>query len=93
MDIAHSKKMRFNKSLAGKYAGNIFWYVLLIGLSFIILYPFLIKLSSAFMSVQDTYDNTVALIPRHPTSVPDFCLQASFIGLPSSFSQFSLKTC
>lgn len=36
---------------------------------------------------------SVALIPRHPTSVPDFCLQASFIGLPSSFSQFSLKTC
>lgn len=46
---------------------KIFWYALLIGLAFIILYPFLIKLSSMFMSIADTYDDTVALIPRHPT--------------------------
>lgn len=42
-------------------------YVLLIGLSFIILYPFLVKFTSIFMSQQDVADKTVQLIPRNPT--------------------------
>ena len=46
---------------------KIFWYALLIGLAFIILYPFIVKLSSMFMSMADTYDDTVALIPKNPT--------------------------
>lgn len=58
---------RLNKSIISSIIWKIFWYVLLIGLSFVILYPFLIKLSSMFMSVADTYDDTVALIPRNPT--------------------------
>lgn len=45
----------------------IFKLMLMIGLSFIILFPFLVKISSAFMSIEDTYDTTVAFIPRHPT--------------------------
>lgn len=41
--------------------------LLLVGLSFVILYPFLVKLSTAFMSRQDIMDSTVRFIPRHPT--------------------------
>lgn len=50
-----------------KLIWGLFRFALLCGLSFMILFPFLVKLSSAFMSIEDTYDNTVAFIPRHPT--------------------------
>ena len=62
-----AEKLRFNRYLLGRGIWKLFWYILLIGISFIILYPFIIKLSSMFMSVSDTYDDTVALIPKTPT--------------------------
>ena len=50
---------------------NILWkiarVVLLIGLSYIILQPFIVKISYAFMSDQDIMDNTVKWIPKNPT--------------------------
>ena len=46
---------------------KIFTYVLLIGISFIILYPFFTKISSSFMSPEDFVDATVKLIPKYPT--------------------------
>ena len=42
-------------------------FLLLVGLSFVIVYPFLAKISSMFMSTADLRDNTVWFIPRHPT--------------------------
>ena len=46
---------------------KIFTYVLLIGISFIILYPFVTKIASSFMSPEDFVDATVKLIPKYPT--------------------------
>lgn len=60
-------RRNLHPSTFGRWAWFLFRLVLLVGISFIILYPFLIKLSSAFMAVEDTYDDTVSLIPRHPT--------------------------
>ncbi len=57
------KQASFYKSIAAM----IFKYVLLTGLSFIILYPFIFKFSSSFMSKTDLADKTVNLIPRNPT--------------------------
>lgn len=45
----------------------LFKYILLTGLSFIILYPFIIKCTSMFMSSQDIIDSTVHYIPRNPS--------------------------
>ena len=42
-------------------------YLLLIGLAFIIIYPFIAKFSSMLMSKADIADKTVNLIPRSPT--------------------------
>ena len=42
-------------------------YILLIGLSFIILYPLIIKISTSFMSKQDLVDSLVSFIPREFT--------------------------
>ena len=51
----------------GKVIWTVFRYVLLIGISYAILYPFFAKISSSFMSKSDFVDVTVKLIPKNPT--------------------------
>ena len=58
---------KFNKRTFQNIIWNLFVVVLMIGLSFLILYPFIVKFSSMFMPISDTYDSTVGYIPRHPT--------------------------
>lgn len=67
MNFKNGKKKLSTRGTVSLALYKLFWYVLLTGLSFVIIYPFLVKLSSMFMSMADTYDDTVALIPRHPT--------------------------
>ena len=45
----------------------LFRTVLLVGISYVILYPFFSKISSSFMSREDFVDVTVKLIPKYPT--------------------------
>ncbi len=45
----------------------IFKFIFLLGISFVILFPFYSKISSSFMSPEDFVDVTVVMIPRHPT--------------------------
>lgn len=56
---------------AGQKAAMWVWAIvrtiILVGISFYILYPLLLKLSLAFMDKSDLYDATVNLIPRHFT--------------------------
>lgn len=46
---------------------KIFRLVLLIGISYVILFPFFAKISGSFMSPEDFVDVTVKLIPKYPT--------------------------
>lgn len=46
---------------------KIFTYVFLVGISYIIIYPFITKISASFMSADDFADVTVKLIPKYPT--------------------------
>lgn len=45
----------------------IFRFLLLLGVSYIILYPFFSKIASSIMSPSDFVDTTVRLIPKSPT--------------------------
>ncbi|PKM63280.1 MAG: carbohydrate ABC transporter permease [Firmicutes bacterium HGW-Firmicutes-21] len=45
----------------------IFRLVLLIGISYVILFPYFAKIAGSFMSPEDFVDQTVKLIPRYPT--------------------------
>lgn len=45
----------------------IFRLVLLVGISYVILFPFFAKISASFMSREDFVDVTVKLIPKYPT--------------------------
>lgn len=53
------------------YLGGLIWKILrtiiLLGLSYVILYPFLVKIISSFMSTADLLDPTVKYFPREPT--------------------------
>ncbi len=59
------------KYLSLSFLGNAVWYifrlVLLLGISYVILYPFITKIASSFMSSDDLVDATVRLIPKYPT--------------------------
>ena len=50
---------------------NVLWYafrfVLLIGISYVVLYPFISKIASSFMGKNDFVDATVRLIPKNFT--------------------------
>ena len=59
------------KYLSLSFVGNVIFkivrLVLLIGISYVILYPFFSKIASSFMSPEDFVDATVKLIPKTPT--------------------------
>lgn len=54
-----------DKRRVGELAVNIIKFILLLGFAYIILYPFIFKILSSFMSNDDLYDATVELIPRN----------------------------
>ena len=45
----------------------LFRFLLLVGVSYVILFPFFSKISASFMSASDFTDVTVLLIPKNPT--------------------------
>lgn len=59
------------KYLSTAFLGNVLWYVFrflfLLGVSYVILFPFFSKITASFMSAEDFVDVTVQLIPKYPT--------------------------
>lgn len=64
------KRLRL-KYISWNFLGTIIWkfarFVLLLGISYVILMPFFTKISSSFMSADDFVDVTVKLVPKYPT--------------------------
>lgn len=56
-----------NMSYVGLLIWRIFRFLLLMGISYVILYPFFSKIASSFMSAEDFVDVTVKLVPKYPT--------------------------
>ena len=46
---------------------NILRFILMLGVSYVILYPFFTKIAGSFMTKEDIVDATVSLIPKHFT--------------------------
>lgn len=57
----------FSTRFLGQLVWKIFRFVLLVGISYIIIYPFFTKISSSFFSQSDFIDSTVKMIPKSPT--------------------------
>ena len=46
---------------------NIFRFILMLGVSYVILYPFIARIAGSFMTKEDVLDSTVSLIPKNFT--------------------------
>ncbi|MBQ9115594.1 MAG: carbohydrate ABC transporter permease [Clostridia bacterium] len=65
---AERMKIKYlNVSYFGLLVWRIFRFLLLVGVSYVILYPFFSKIAASFMSAEDFVDVTVKLIPKYPT--------------------------
>lgn len=64
-----AKSLRF-ETLPSK-TGSLLWkivrFVIIIGLCYVILYPFVVKILNAIKGYEDFFDPTVRFIARHPT--------------------------
>ena len=50
-----------------KVVVNFFRFILMMGVSFVILYPFISRIAGSFMTKEDVVDSTISLIPKHFT--------------------------
>lgn len=66
------------------FAWSIVRGVLVIGISFVILYPLLVKLSLTFMAEKDLYDTTVQYVPRNFT-LDNIKMVWRFLEYPKAF--------
>ena len=57
----------FNLYFLKKVAFAIFRFVLLVGISYVVLFPYISKIFGSFMSREDFVDVSVLLIPKYPT--------------------------
>ena len=67
-----SFKERFKKKLKAsntwiKGVVHVLRFILMLGVSYVILFPFITKIAGSFMTIEDLVSPTVALIPRAPT--------------------------
>ena len=46
---------------------NVVRFILMLGVSFVILYPFIARIANSFMTKADVLDATVSLVPKTPT--------------------------
>ena len=63
--IKQQKRHFFNKKRMTEWGGNAFCHIVLIGIIFLILFPFIQKIMEMFLSQEDLIDKTVKYIPKH----------------------------
>ena len=74
--VDYEGKMTFKEKFLSKIKASNTWitgvvtvfrFILMLGVSYVILYPFLSRIAGSFMTKEDIVDATVSLIPKHFT--------------------------
>lgn len=74
--VDYEGKLSFKERMRAKFKASNTWikagitvvrFILMLGVSYVILYPFFARIAGSFMSIEDVLDPTVALIPKHFT--------------------------
>ena len=74
--VDYEGKLSFKERMMKKFKASNTWikaivnlcrFVLMLGVSFVILFPFVDKIAGSFMTIEDSIAPTVALIPTSPT--------------------------
>lgn len=87
----HNINTRLLVEKGKKWSWYIFRAIIIIGVSFMILYPVIIKISTSFKSYSDMYDPTVIFIPKNPT-LQNFILVIKSINYPKAILRTTLIT-
>ena len=61
--LTDSSRLNRVQRKTGRFFVNLILFILLLGFAYVILYPFLAKITASFMSESDLYDATVSLVP------------------------------
>lgn len=61
------KARYFTKHFAVKFLANLMLYLLLLGLSYVVLFPLIMRVSNAFKGIEDLYNANVYIIPQNFT--------------------------
>ena len=74
ISVDYEGKLSFKERMLQKFKAshtwikiivNIFRFILMLGVSYVILFPFVSKVAGSFMSISDVVDATVSLIPKN----------------------------
>ncbi len=74
--VDYEGKLSVKERLIAKFKASNTWikagvtvirFILMLGISYVILYPFFARIASSFMTKEDVIDPTVSLIPKHFT--------------------------
>ena len=74
--VDYEGKISFTQRVKEKVKASNTWikltvavmrFILMLGVSFVIIYPFIARIAGSFMTKEDVIDATVSLIPKHPT--------------------------
>ena len=68
LTVKERLKKKLSESNTWIKAGvTVLRFILMLGISFVIIYPFVARIAGSFMTYDDVIDSTVALIPKSPT--------------------------
>ena len=68
LSVKERLKKKLSESNTWIKAGvTVLRFILMLGISFVIIYPFVARIAGSFMTYDDVIDSTVALIPKSPT--------------------------
>ena len=74
--VDYEGKLSVKERLIKKLKSSFTWikavvtflrFILMLGVSFVIIYPFIARIAGSFMTKEDIIDSTISLIPKHPT--------------------------
>ncbi len=86
----YTERARHISKRAGSICFKIVRFIMLCGIAYYILYPLLEKCLSAFMTVEDLYDKSVGILPRHWT-LDNIILVMDAIDFPkAAFNSLSI---
>ena len=76
IQVDYEGKLTFKERMVNKFKSShtwmkalvaIFRFVLMLGVSFVIIHPFIARIAGSFMSQEDVIDSTVSIIPKNFT--------------------------
>ena len=68
LTVKERLKKKLSESNTWIKAGvTVLRFILMLGISFVIIYPFIARIAGSFMPYEDVVDSTVAIIPKNPT--------------------------